>query len=104
VHFSGAVSVTVLGKGFLPIYTTCMFDGDHAMRTVWISSTNVVCFFPQMFPGMHSVSVGHNEFQQSAAEMFEVLGRTAVLKMIPSLIMLVFHVNILLLVTVELKR
>ncbi len=54
------------------------------VRTVWIYGTQVVCFVPQLLPGIHSVSVGHDNFQQSTAVVFEVIGRTTVSKMAPS--------------------
>jgi len=84
VRLSSAAHVTVAGQGFLRIHTICVIDGENAVRTVWISGTQVVCFVPQLLPGMHSVSVGHNNVQQSTAVVFEVIGRTTVSKMAPS--------------------
>jgi hypothetical protein len=84
VRLSSAAHVTVAGQGFLRIHTICVIDGENAVRTVWISGTQVVCFVPQLLPGIHSVSVGHNNVQQSTAVVFEVIGRTTVSKMAPS--------------------
>jgi len=84
VRFSGAAAVTVLGSGFLSTHIVCMIDGDEAVQTVWISRTKAVCFCPELLPGMHSVSLGHNSFQQSAVVVFEVLASTKVLRTIPS--------------------
>jgi hypothetical protein len=55
VECSICLTVTVGVQGFLRIHTICVIDGENAVRTVWISGTQVVCFVPRLMPGMAMV-------------------------------------------------